>query len=87
MHVRGLQLTLNLMVGQLQFNANGSVEFKSASAQDTVSNFSAMLPLDMRSKAGDVTDRGLRAMQADQSGKLLNSTGKRAGTFTNKKQQ
>jgi len=91
-HVRGLQLQMNLMVGQLHFSASGSVEFKSASAQDLVSNFSAMLPFDMRSKVGDGTDRSFRAMQADQSGCrspiVPNSSGKdsrRAGTFTNKK--
>lgn len=61
--VRGFSLNLNFMVGSLTFTSAGSVEFKSASAMDTTSTFSAMLPSDMRSKAGDTgTERSLRAM-------------------------
>ena len=66
-HVRGLTLNLNFMVGNLTLNSQGSVEFKSAAALDNVSNFSSMLPPDMRSRIGtDGADRGLRAMQVDQ---------------------
>jgi hypothetical protein len=39
-HVRGLNLALNFMVGQLNLSSTGSVEFKSAPATDAVSNFS-----------------------------------------------
>jgi len=39
-HVRGLNLALNFMVGQLNLSSTGSVEFKSAPAADAVSNFS-----------------------------------------------
>lgn len=66
-HVRGLPLNLNFMVGKLIFTATGAVEFKSTSAMDTVSNFSETLPIDCRSKAGDDLNRGFRAMQQDQS--------------------
>jgi len=65
-HVKGHTLNLNFMVGSLTFSASGSVEFKSVNAADTVSNYSQMLPADMRSKVGDVTNRGLRAMQNEQ---------------------
>jgi len=66
-HVRGINLNLNFMVGSLNFSSQGSAEFKSVAASDTVSNFSSMLPADMRSRAGDsCADRGLRAMQHDQ---------------------
>ena len=64
-HVRGLTLNLNFMVGSLTLTAQGTVEFKSAAALDAVSNFSSMLPADMRSRASDGADRGLRAMQHD----------------------
>jgi len=60
--VRGIMLNLNFMVGALSFNSQGNVEFKSAAAHDTVSTFSSMLPSELRSKAGESTDRGLRAM-------------------------
>lgn len=58
-HVKGHALSLNFMVGQLMFSSAGSVEFKSAVASDTVSNFSS-LASDLRSQVGNGTDRGLR---------------------------
>jgi len=65
-HVKGNMVSMNFMVGALNFNATGSVEFKSSAAQDAVSSFSSMLPSEMRSRAGTEYERGLRAMQADQ---------------------
>lgn len=63
-HVRSLAVNMNFMVGSLNFNANGSVEFKSVAAIDSVSTFSSMLPSEMRSRVGDSTDRG-RSIQGD----------------------
>ena len=39
-HVRGLTMNLNFMVGSLTFQSSGSVEFKSTCAADAVSNYS-----------------------------------------------
>lgn len=77
-HVRNLSLNLNFMVGQLLLSSQGSVEFKSVCATDASSNFSSMLPADMRSRVGEGSDRSLRAMQLDQQ-----SAGGRSANLSN----
>jgi len=59
-HVRNYMLSLNMMVGSLNFSPTGSVEFKSVAAHDAVSSFSSMMPSEKRSRYGDTIERELK---------------------------